>query len=291
MITNEPSTQQTPLADEPAGLPEQPLNPDVQPAPGASTPARELPWLNLLMAFGVWIISVILLLFVPVIVALPYIVYKWKTGALPRAELLASDKTLIFISILGIVPTHLLTLAVVWLVVTQGRRRPFWKTLGFEWPKPLGPGFGILFCFLAALLLFGVGMAVTTLWGGGKTDLDLLIESSTPARLATAFVAVFTAPLIEEIIYRGVLYSALERALGVGVAIAAVSLLFAGVHVLQYKNNLGVITVITLLSVTLTLARAYTGKLLPSFLIHLIFNGIQSIIIVVSPLVGSSGSS
>jgi membrane protease YdiL (CAAX protease family) len=290
VITNEPSPQQTPLSNEPADLSEQPLNHDLQAVAGASTPPRELPWLNLLMAFGVWVMSVILLVFVPVIIALPYLVYKWKNGGV-HPELLASDKTLIFLSIVGIVPTHLLTLGVVWLVVTQGRRRPFWKTLGFEWPKPLGPGLGIVLCFVAALLLWGIGLAVTTLWGGGKTDLDLLVESSTPARLATAFVAVFTAPLIEEIIYRGVLYSAIERALGVGVAIAAVSLLFAGVHVIQYKNNLGVITVITLLSATLTLARAYTGKLLPSFLIHLIFNGIQSIIIVLSPLAGSSGSS
>jgi membrane protease YdiL (CAAX protease family) len=290
VITDEPSPQQTPLSNQPTGLPEQPLNQDLQTVAGQSTPPRELPWLNLLMAFGVWIMSVILLVFVPVIVALPYLITKWKAGGL-RPETLASDKTLIFLSIVGIVPTHLLTLGVVWLVVTQGRRRPFWKTLGFEWPQPLSPGLGILLWSLAALLLWGIGLAVTTLWGGGKTDLDLLVESSTAARLATAFVAVFTAPLIEEIIYRGVLYSAIERALGGAVAIAAVSLLFAGVHVIQYKNNLGVITVITLLSATLTLARAYTGKLLPSFLIHLIFNGIQSIIIVLSPLAGSSGSS
>jgi membrane protease YdiL (CAAX protease family) len=63
---------------------------------------------------------------------------------------------------------------------------------------------------------------VTWLWGGNKTQLDLLVESSIPARLATAFVAVFTAPLVEELIYRGVLYSAVERALGRAVAIGAV---------------------------------------------------------------------
>jgi uncharacterized protein len=118
--------------------------------------------------------------------------------------------------------------------------------------------------------------------------LDLLVESSLPARFATAFVAVFTAPLAEELIYRGVLYSALERAAGVAVAIVVVSLLFAGVHVFQYSNNFGVITVITLLSFTLTLARAYSGSVLPPFIIHLVFNGIQSLVLVLSPFIDSS---
>jgi CAAX protease family protein len=98
--------------------------------------------------------------------------------------------------------------------------------------------------------------------------------------VATAFVAVATAPLVEEVIYRGLLYKTLEKAAGMGVAIAIVSLLFAGVHVFQYRNNLAVILVITVLSFTLTAARAVTGKLLPSFIIHLVFNGIQSVFIV-----------
>jgi membrane protease YdiL (CAAX protease family) len=62
--------------------------------------------------------------------------------------------------------------------------------------------------------------------------------------------------------------------------------LFAGVHVLQYYNNLGVMAVIVLLSVALTLVRARTGSLLPSYVMHLVFNGIQAIILVVQPFVG-----
>jgi membrane protease YdiL (CAAX protease family) len=65
-----------------------------------------------------------------------------------------------------------------------------------------------------------------------------------------------------------------------GIAIAVVSLLFAGVHVFLYRNNIAVITVITLLSITLTVTRALTGKVLPAFIMHLVFNGIQSVLIV-----------
>lgn len=247
--------------------------------------------MRLLVAIFTWFGSVLLLLFVPVIIALPYFIYLWRTSGVPTPETLTADKTFIFISIAAIVPTHLLTLALVWYVATEGRKYPFWKTIGFEWPKSVGPVVGTAACFLIAVALLVVGFAVTSFWGGGKTQLDLLVESSIAARLATAFVAVVTAPLVEELVYRGVLYSAIERTLGVGVAVGAVSLLFAGVHVFQYVNNISVITVITLLSITLTLVRAYSGKVLPSFIIHLVFNGIQSIIIALSPFMGWGGSS
>ena len=242
------------------------------------------------MAIGTWFMSLLLLLIVPVIVAVPYFIYVWKTRGVPNAQALANDKTLLFFSILGIIPTHLLTLLLVWLVVTEWRKRPFWKAIGFEWPKSASPLISTVAYALIATALFVVGAVVTSRWGGSKTQLDLLVESSLPARFATAFVAVFTAPLVEEMIYRGVLYSAVEQALGRFVAIGVVSLLFAGVHVFQYQNNIAVIVVITMLSFTLTLMRAYTGKLLPSFVVHLVFNGIQSVVIVLAPFFGWGNS-
>jgi len=290
VFTDEPTQHETPLSTaEPAGLPEQQFNLPPQPA-SAPAPVRRSAWLQLLSAILTWFGSVLLLVFVPAIVVIPYLIYLWRTSGLPNAEALANNKTVLFLSILGIVPTHLLTLLLVWLVVTEGRKRPFWKTVGFEWPESVGPVIGTAVCLLVSVALLLVGVLVTWLWGGNKTQLDLLVESSIPARLATAFVAVFTAPLVEELIYRGVLYSAVERALGRAVAIGAVALLFAGVHVYQYSNNLSVITVITVLSFTLTLMRAYSGKLLPSFVVHLIFNGVQSIIIALSPFFGWGNS-
>lgn len=270
-------------------LPEERVSEPLQPV---STPGSDAtkPWLQLLFAILTWFGSVFLLIFVPAIVAIPYLVYLWRAHGMPRPEALMTDKTFLFISILGIVPTHLLTLLLVWLVATEWRKRPFWKTVGFEWPKSVSPVIGTALCILAAGVLLALGFLVTNFWGGSKTQLDLLVESSIPARFATAFVAVFTAPLVEELIYRGVLYSAIERALGRGIAIFAVSLLFAGVHVFQYINNVAVITVITLLSFTLTTVRAYSGKLLPSFVIHLVFNGVQSVIIALAPFFGWGSS-
>jgi membrane protease YdiL (CAAX protease family) len=286
VFTDEPTAQQeTPLASEPATFPEPQWS---APPPPLTThePDPAGPWLKLLLAIGTWFMSILLLLFVPVIVALPYIAYLWRTRGIPKPEVLATDKTLLFISIVGIVPAHLLTLLIVWLVATEWRRRPFWQSVKFEWPKSIGPMTGVGFSILVALLLFALGALVTKYFGANKTDLDMLVESSLPARFATAFVAVVTAPLVEELIYRGVLYSAIERALGRAVGIGVVGLLFAGVHAYQYRNSISVILVITMLSFTLTFVRAFSGKLLPSFVIHLVFNAIQSVIIVLAPFFG-----
>ena len=285
VFTEKPSEQLTPPLSEP-----EQANP---PVPGFSqviepVPAPEggwLPWVEVAKAFSIWIASVGLLLVVPVIVSLPYLIYKIATGGGISPEALQADTSLIFFSVLGILPAHLLTLAATWMIISEGGRRPFWKTVGFEWPQKMSPRMVIMASLLLSFVLLALAWLVTSLYGGGETQLDILIKSSVQTRFATAFVAVATAPLIEEVIYRGVLYSALEKAAGVTIAVVVVSLLFAGVHVFQYINNLSVIIMITLLSITLTVARAVTGKVLPAFIIHLVFNGIQSLLIVLGAFV------
>jgi membrane protease YdiL (CAAX protease family) len=284
VITNEPSQQVTPLSTEQAGFPAEIAADGLTQPPGPSTQTL-LAWLEVLISFVIWILSVVMLAVVPVIVALPYLIYTWVKFGPPRPEALLQDKTLIFLSILGVLPTHLLTLALVWLFVTDGGKRPFWEALSFRWPRTSSPLFVTLLCTLLALVMLAVGYAVTTLLGGSKTQMDLLVESSMAARVATALVAVVTAPLVEEVIYRGALYTPLERAAGKTVSVVIVSLLFAGVHVVQYSQNVGVILVITILSFTLTLSRAISGSLIPPFLIHLVFNGIQAVFIILSPFI------
>ena len=294
VITNDPFTQQQ---QEPVSLPAEsaPLTPpqplELAAPESASGEPKWGVWLNLLRAFGVWVASIILLLGVQVAFALPYLIYLWVTTGPPQMETLTSDKLLAFLSILSVLPAHLLTLGLIWLVVTQGRKLPFLQTINFEWPKSVHPAAATLLCVLAGVVLFGIGAAAVYLWGGNKTQLDALVESSIPARFATAFIAVATAPLIEELIYRGILFSALQRAVGTAITVIVVSLLFAGVHVFQYIDNIAVITVITLLSFTLTLARAKTGSVLAPFVIHLVFNGIQAVLIALSPFITLGGQS
>jgi len=241
---------------------------------------------QLLLAFCTWLASALLLAFVPLLLVLPYLIYKNTSQQGFHPETLLADKTVILLSLVGVIPAHLLTIFVAWAVVTSGGKRPFWETIRWSWPENFGPWKSAML----AVVLLAVGSLISWALGGGETQLDQLINSSYSARLATAFLAAATAPFVEELVYRGILYPAFERAFGTIVAIIVVTAMFAGVHVLQYSNNLGVIAVITMLSLSLTLVRAFTGRLLPCFMIHLVFNGIQSIYLVLSPFLSTQHS-
>jgi membrane protease YdiL (CAAX protease family) len=273
--TNEPASPDKLLIET---YPDAPGQQPSHPALAAINPDNP-PW-GVFLAVLLWVVSVLFLLFVPLLAVIPYVVYRVLING--SAAGLGVDANLIFISILGVLPAHALTFLTVWFVVTSSGRRPFLQTLGWSWPRNFGPWKAIGL----AVLLLAIGGLLTRYLGGSETQLDQIINSSLKARFATAFLAAATGPLVEELIYRGVLYAAIQRVLGMTWAVVLVSVLFAGVHVLQYYNNLGVIAVITLLSVALTLVRARTGSLLPSYVMHLVFNGIQAIILVVQPFVG-----
>ena len=226
----------------------------------------------------IWAASVLLSIFVPWLLALPYLASHYP-GARLTSEVLRADKTLVIIFIVGLLPVHGLTLVLAWAVVSRlGKLSPR-KMLGWSWKTDFGLGKSVGL----AILLFMVAMLVIYKFGGQETELERILESSRAAALITAFLATATAPLVEEVIYRGLLYSAFQRVIGPVFAVMVVASMFAGLHVLQYWPNAGAISAITLLSVVLTVVRARTGRLLPCFVIHLVFNGIQSLIIVFDP--------
>lgn len=224
--------------------------------------------------------SVALLYLIGIVIVLPYTLTHVQSREPEKIkQFLLTDKTAVFLQIFSAVPAHLLTLFIVWAVVTRFGKRPFWKTLGWSWSERFG--FWKSTGLAVGLLLVGFG--VSKIIGGEPTLIDQIVENSLASRYMLAFLAAASAPFIEEVVYRGVLYSALQKTIGIMWAVVIVSILFAGVHVLEYYNNLGVILVISILSVSLTLLRAYTGKLLPCFIVHLVFNGIQAILILIEP--------
>ncbi|MBA2735432.1 MAG: CPBP family intramembrane metalloprotease, partial [Pyrinomonadaceae bacterium] len=95
--------------------------------------------------------------------------------------------------------------------------------------------------------------------------------------------ATLTAPIVEEVIYRGVLFSAFQRSFGVLIAVILVTFLFGIIHVPQNINDYAAISIIFLLSLILTLIRVKTKNLLPCIVLHTIFNGIQSLILILEP--------
>ena len=235
------------------------------------------PWGVAAAAF-VWVASVLVMFAMQITAVLAYILYRHNPAILQNIAK-SPDPGIVFATIVSVIPAHLVTLAAIWAVVTQFGKRPFWQTLGWSWSPQVG--FWTSAGIAVALLI--VGGVITKFSGGAETDIDQIIKSSAAARITTALLATVTAPLVEEMTYRGVLYSALQRAIGALWAIIGVSTLFALIHAYQYRNNFGVITAVALLSFALTITRARTGRLLPCFVIHLVFNGLQAADIILEP--------
>jgi membrane protease YdiL (CAAX protease family) len=253
---------QNSYADFAAGAPQEaaPINPD------------DPPW-GVGAGFFVWASSVALMVVMNVLAIAVYVVVRGGVGDPANLNAtLGADPNVTLYALVSMIPTHLATLAVAWAVVTNFGKRPFWQTVGWSWSPRFGPWASVG----TAVLLLVAAAAVVHLFGSGmKTQFEEMLESSTQARLVTAFLAVAGAPLVEELVYRGVLYPALQRVIGVAWAVVAVATLFAVVHVAQYYNNPAVVFAVGSLGFALTYVRARTGRVLPCFVIHLVFNGLQ----------------
>jgi uncharacterized protein len=233
-------------------------------------------------ALLVWFVSLLLLIILPLAFLLPYAISHGITPSIPDyarvlTDFALKDPSAVFLQVLSTLPTHLLTFVLVWAVVTRFGKRPFWETLGWSW----GRYFGLWSSIALGILLFLASSGLAHVLGGDKpTQLDLILNSSPASKYLIVFLATCTAPFAEEFVYRGLLYSALQRWIGKWGSVIVVLALFTLVHVPQYWPNRGVIAAVALLSIALTVVRAVSGRLLPCFVIHLVFNGIQSILIV-----------
>jgi uncharacterized protein len=251
------------LARELAELP-----PETEP-PSPNNP----PWSGL-MALGVWFLSVLAIFLFPVFFIAPYMIINRERPI----ESFQTDNTAILLNLLAIVPAHLFTLAVAWFVATRNGKFSLGETLGFK-----SGSFRWWYYPLVLIAFFAIAGVVNYFIPEGDNELLKILRSSRAATYIIVILATFTAPLVEEVVYRGIFYSALQRSIGVGGAIALVTFFFALVHVPQYWGSPGTIILICLLSLVLTLIRWKSDNLLPCIVMHTIFNGLQSLFLVAEP--------
>lgn len=242
----------------------------VQPTP------NNPPW-NSWAAIGVWLASVAFLIIIGNLVLIPYLLKQNidLTNQDALIEFAKNDPTAVLLQVVATIPAHLLTLLVAWLVVTRLRKFSFRQTLGWQ-----TGGFAWWYYPLILGLILAVSMIVSYFVPEQDNDMTRILRSSHAAVFAVAFLATFTAPLVEEVVYRGVLYSAFQRSFGVAPAVAVVTLIFAAVHFYQYWGSPSTIFLIILLSLILTLVRVRSKNLLPCIILHTAINGFQSLILI-----------
>lgn len=136
---------------------------------------------------------------------------------------------------------------------------------------------------LVGWTLAGVGAALTLLpfalllgSGGGprgaEGPLARMATSSTSGLVTWILLAIFCAPLLEELLFRGLMWSAFAGTRGPGSATAITAFLFTIVHLGETWAAPILLLPISLLGVGAGVARARTGSVWPSAAMHLAYN-------------------
>jgi len=192
----------------------------------------------------------------------------------------------------------LFALMIFFLYVTLSllRNMPFWPSLG--WKKlrsdPIGGKGRPWMYFLSGCgLSIFVAIASSRVKDVDHAPIQEFFKSRNGLILLMA-MAVFVAPLAEETIFRGYLYPVLARIFsavaqffgmefpsairtGVAASIVMTGTLFGLMHAPQLGGNWGLVSLLILVGVIFTFARAWTGTVLASFLLHLGYNSMIAI--------------
>ncbi|MEO5576867.1 MAG: type II CAAX endopeptidase family protein [Gaiellaceae bacterium] len=134
-----------------------------------------------------------------------------------------------------------------------------------SWVRALGLALG------AVLVIYG-GVYLTLRLAGAGDEQNLAPagwDSSRAAAYALSFFAVVVvAPIVEELLYRGVGLSLLERA-GAPVAVVVTAVLFGLGHGLVLS-----LAAFVWFGIVIALVRLRTNSIYPAFIVHCVFNAI-----------------
>jgi len=238
---------------------------------------------------SVWLASVAAIIVIPLIAVIAWYMIQSVRGApLPNlavpAEVVEWVKSpnLLLVQVLSTILAHAVTILICWAVVTQLGKRRFWASLGWNWAGRSFWYWMVLSACVIVALLVVTQLLSLVLPQSEENSFTELLRSSTRVRIAIAVLATFTAPLVEETVYRGILFSSLRRNVGLTAAVTLVTLMFAGVHVLQYLGAWVSIAGLTLLSFALTVIRARTKSILPCVAVHTLNNAFFSVLILLN---------
>ena len=276
-----------PSTDNPATVAPYPSN-QFEEASQEFAPDPDRPRWGVGTGVGVWLFSIAAILFVPIGAVILWYIFDKQRGV-PVPDLTDSKgmidwvmtPRLLLVQVYSTLAAHFVTLAFCWMMVKRIWKQPFLKSLGWNWA-----GHSALYWSLAS-----VGIIISVIIADQffikvlpqkETSFDQLLKSSQQVRIAVALLATLSAPIIEEIIYRGILYSSLRKYMGVVKTVIAVTVLFASVHVLQYWGAWASMAGLTMLSLILTIVRAKTKSILPCVVIHFVNNFFFSILIVLN---------
>ena len=101
---------------------------------------------------------------------------------------------------------------------------------------------------------------------------NALFQSTTTGMVAFILFALLVAPLLEEIIFRGYIFTSVSKIKGKYFSLIFVTLLFAFMHVDQNWGDFVAILLVFLVGLFITLLRMYTKSVIPCITSHYVYN-------------------
>ena len=157
---------------------------------------------------------------------------------------------------------------------------PFWRTLGWRrLSRPNGgsPRSPWLFFIAGCGLSLVVSVVTIKVQPPDNVPIEELFRYKNTAMLFMA-MAVLVAPLVEETVFRGYLYPLFAKTFGVATSVLVTGVLFGLMHGAQLGWTWGLVSVLIFVGVIFTLARARTGTVFASFLLHLGYNSMIALV-------------
>jgi CAAX protease family protein len=166
------------------------------------------------------------------------------------------------------------------------QERPFWRSLGWKklLPTVSTTGNPWLYFFAGGGLYILVALATATMKTPQNAPIEDLFKYRTTAFLFMA-MAVLVAPVFEETVFRGYLYPLLAKSFGILPGIVLTGILFGLMHGYQLGWTWSLVGILIVVGIVFTFARARSGTVVASFLMHLGYNSM----IAVSSIIATHG--
>jgi uncharacterized protein len=203
------------------------------------------------------------------------------TGGNPRQLQQSATANFLIVVIQAI-----LDLGLLGFLAAQMRLRfhsPFWWGIGWRRldtgtiPRWLAYGGLVLGGFLIAVL---VTFASALVPPKGELPIQQILQDR-HTLILFALMAVFIAPVVEETLFRGYLYPVVARSFGMSAGVISTGIVFGLLHASQLSGGWWQIALLVVVGIIFTLVRAKTRTVVASYILHVSYNSIQVIALLV----------
>lgn len=169
---------------------------------------------------------------------------------------------------------YVVIFAFLFIMIRVYHGAPFWDALRWRRFRPRVMAIAAqYFSYIVGGVALAVAVAVASRFAGENKALP--IEQLFSTRTGILWLMVFgiaVAPFVEETIFRGFLYPVFARKWGIPAGVIITGVLFGLMHAAQLWGGFAQIALLIVVGIVLTLARARSGTVLASYLIHVSYN-------------------